>query len=68
MDERRCFKTFLGMGFSLISPEMGDFPIVELQVSGSDEIRRACHAVRICWSSKEELLRKFWQLGVCRNH
>ena len=59
MDECRCFDTDLGMGFSLRSPELGDFPIIELQIPASDEIRRACHAVRIRLISNEELLRKF---------
>ena len=73
MDKCWCFDTDSGMGFSSRAQEMGDFPIIELQVPESDEKRRACQAIRNRWSSREELLRKFraemaCESGVCRNH
>ncbi len=72
VDEGGRFDAEPGIG---LSPTVvfGDASAAQGQMPDSDEIKRACQAIRSRWSLREEKLRKLrsrvaLETGVCRNH
>ena len=73
IDERECLDANLENCLTSTAMYRGHETVFENQVPSSDEIQKACRAIRSRWDSREEFLRRLranmaCESGVCRNH
>ncbi len=74
VDDGERFDAGSGTGLSpTVMVFLGDVSVSQVQSPNSDEIKRACQAIRNRWCLQEEKLRKLRsrvaiETGVCRNH